>query len=69
MNLDQYLIVKVTADMKNYTYWVVDTNGQPAVFGNGGGAPLEPLNALNNRTTSKSTLGTNIQNEMPTLGT
>jgi len=67
MNNDQYLIVRVTADQKNYTYWVVDTNGQPVRMGNG--MPEETLNAIGNRTTSKSTLGTNIQNEMPTLAT
>lgn len=67
MNLDQYLIVRVTEDMKNYVYWVVDTNGQPTFGANG--LPIEAMNSLGNRTTSKSTLGTNIQNEMPTLGT
>lgn len=67
MNLDQFIIIKISADMKNYTYWVQDTNGQPIRMSNG--VPEEPLNAIGNRTTSKSTLGTNIQNEMPTLGT
>jgi hypothetical protein len=67
MNADQYLIVRCTPDFKSYTYWVVDTNGQPQFSDNG--IPSEPLNALGNRTTSKSTLGTAIQNELPTLGT
>jgi len=57
MNLDQYIIVRVAADQKNYTYWVV--NSQPV--------PLEQPNSV--RTTSASTLGTDIQNEMPTLAT
>jgi hypothetical protein len=59
------MIVRVTPDMKSYTSWVVDTNGQQ-IFG-ADGLPVEALNAT--RTTSKSTLGTNVQNEMPTLGT
>lgn len=67
MTADQFIIIRLSADQKNYTYWVQDTNGQPIRMGNG--LPEEPLNALGNRTTSKSTLGTNIQNEMPTLST
>jgi hypothetical protein len=47
--------------MKNYTYWVMDPLN--------GNLPIEPLNALGNRTTSKSTMGTSIQNELPTLST
>ena len=65
MTLDQYMIVRITPDMKNYVSWVVDTNGQQ-MFG-ADGLPIEAPNAT--RTTSKSTLGTNVQNEMPTLGT
>lgn len=69
MKLNQWLIVKVTPDMKNYTYWVVDPLSAGLSSGNQGSAPIEPLNALGNRTTSASTMGTNVQNELPTLGT
>lgn len=59
MNADQYIIATVTADGKNYVYWVVD----------GQSNPVEPPNAKGNRTTSSSTLGTAIAAEMPTLST
>lgn len=62
MNSDSYMIVRLTPDQKQYTYWVID--GQA-----GGGLPREPLQALGNRTTVKATLGTAIQNELPTLST
>lgn len=67
MGLDQYIIVRVTADQKNYTYWVQDTNGQQVRMNNG--MPEEPLNAIGNRTTSSTTLKNAIGTEMPTLGT
>jgi hypothetical protein len=67
MNADQYLVVRCTPDFKSYTYWVVDTNGQQ-LFGSDG-LPIEAPSSVSNRTTSKSTLGTAIQNELPTLGT
>jgi hypothetical protein len=63
------LIVRLTPDMKNYTYWVVDPLSAGTVQGLQAGVPIEPLNALGNRTTSKATMGTNIQNELPTLST
>ncbi len=69
MNAAQYIIIKLTPDMKNYTYWVVDSLSAAISGGAQGGLPIEPPNALGNRTTSKSTLGTNIQNELPTLST
>jgi hypothetical protein len=46
---------------------VVDTNGQQ-LFGSDG-LPIEAPSSVSNRTTVKATLGTAIQNEMPTLGT
>lgn len=63
MKLHQYIIVRVSDDMKNYTAWVMD----PTL--GGGALPPEPLQAIGNRTTSASTLATNIQNALPTLGT
>ena len=63
MKLHQYIIVRVSDDMKSYTAWVMD----PTL--SGGGMPEEPLQAIGNRTTSASTMGTNIQNALPTLGT
>lgn len=65
MQLGQYMIVRVSPDMKNYVSWVVDASR--AQLYSADGLPIEAPNAT--RTTSKSTLGTNIQNEMPTLGT
>ncbi len=68
MNASQYIIVKLTPDMKNYTAWVVDpVAGGHLQFANG--VPVEPVEAVNNRTTSASTMGTNIQNALPTLST
>ena len=64
---NQYLIVRVTPDMKSYTAWAVDTN-QELMFG-ADGLPMEPVGAVSNRTTSASTMGTNIQNALPTLST
>ena len=63
MKLHQYIIVRVTDDMKNYVAWVVD----PTL--SGGPLPPEPPQGNANRTTSASTMGTNIQNALPTLGT
>jgi hypothetical protein len=61
MTLGQYMIVRVTPDEKSYTYWTVDpAYGGPAL-------PNEPPQAT--RTTSSSTLGTAVQNNMPTLST
>jgi hypothetical protein len=67
MNASQYLIVRLTPDFKSYTYWVVEPNDHGQLTDNG--VPTEPLTSIGNRTTSKSTLGTAIQNELPTLGT
>ena len=68
MGLGQYIIVKVSADQKNYTAWVVEPSaGGHLQFANG--LPVEPLEALSNRTTSASTMGTHIQNALPTLST
>ena len=63
MGLHEYIIIRVTPDQKNYTAWVADPTLQPGI------APFlnEPLNST--RTTSASTMGTNIQNALPTLGT
>ena len=61
MTLGQYMIVRVTPDEKSYSYWTVDpSQGGPAL-------PNEPPQAT--RTTSSSTLGTAVQNNMPTLST
>lgn len=68
MLANQYIIVKLTADQKSYTYWVVDPN-DAGIQRWANGVPAEPPNALGNRTTSSSTLGTNIGAEMPTLST
>ena len=60
MNSDQYIIVRVTSDGKNYTWWEVERMEN---------APNEPLQALGNRTTSSSTLGTAVAAALPTLST
>lgn len=60
MQLNQYMIVRVTPDGKNYAYWTAD-------IAENGDLPNEPLNST--RTTSSSTLGTAVQNNMPTLST
>lgn len=67
MQPNQYIIVKLTPDMKNYTAWVVDS-AQELVFG-ADGLPAEPVQAVSNRTTSSSTLGTNVGGALPTLST
>lgn len=67
MGVGQFIIVKLTADQRSYTAWVVDpsvTNGHIQMAN---GVPVEPIEAVNNRTTSASTMGTNIQNALPTL--
>ena len=67
MGLNQYIVVRVTADQRNYAVFVVDPS-QELQF-DATGMPLEPIGANVNRTTSASTVGTNIQNALPTLGT
>lgn len=67
MKTNQFIVVRVSADQKNYTYWVCDPTTDVQLWANG--IPSEPPNALGNRTTSSSTLGTSIANEMPTLST
>lgn len=56
MNANQYLIVRLNPAMTHYEYWTV--NGPP---------PVEAMDASANKTTSKSSLGTAIQNELPSL--
>jgi len=63
MGMNQWIVVRVTPDGKNYTAWVVD----PTQWGMD--LPDEPIQAIGNRTTSAATMGTNIQNALPTLGT
>ncbi len=59
MSFGQYMIVRISADERNYSYWTVDpSQGGPAL-------PNEPPQTT--RTTSASTLGTAVQNNMPTL--
>lgn len=67
MALNQYIVVRVTPDQKSYTAFVVDS-AEELQF-DATGLPLEPIQANANRTTSASTMGTNIQNALPTLGT
>ena len=67
MGLNQYIVVRVTADQRNYTAFVVDTSAELQFDADG--LPLEPIQANANRTTSASTMGTNIQNALPTLST
>ena len=68
MGLGQYIIVRVTPDQKNYVAWVVEPSaGGHVQFSNG--LPVPPIEALANATTSASTMGTNIQNALPTLST
>lgn len=61
MGLGSYMIVRVAPDEKSYSYWTVDPTQSP------NNLPQEPPNAT--RTTSASTLGTAVQNNMPTLST
>jgi hypothetical protein len=58
MFLDEYIIVRVTADQKRYSWWIMQ--GPP---------PQSDPSSQGNETTSASTLGTAIQTAMPTLGT
>ena len=67
MNPGQYIVVRLTADQRNYTAFVVDPAAELQF--DASGLPLEPIQAQPNRTTSASTLGTNIQNALPTLST
>lgn len=67
MKANQFIIARLTADQKNYVYWVCDPATDIQSWANG--IPSEPPNALGNRTTSSSTLGTAIATEMPTLST
>lgn len=61
MALSSYMVVRVSSDGKNYEYWTVDpTQGGPRL-------PQSVPQAT--RTTSASTLGTAVQNNMPTLST
>lgn len=60
---NQYIIVRLSDDMRNYVAWIADP-AQVNVLSKGG-LPIEPLNAT--RTTSAATMGTNIQNALPTL--
>ena len=69
MGIGQYLIVKVTPDGKSYTAWIVDPSSGSGHGDSANGVPVEPIEALANRTTSASTMGTNIQNALPTLST
>jgi len=56
MNLNQYMIVKVTPDGKSYCYWVVDGN-----------PPTEPANSI--RTAVVETIGEALEAELPALST
>ena len=67
MTAGQYMIVRVTSDGKNYTAWVVEPNDVQQKGADG--LPVEPMQALGNRTTSASTMGTNVQGALPTLST
>ena len=67
MGPNQYIVVRLTPDMRNYTAFVVDANSD--VQFDASGMPAEPVQAVSNRTTSASTMGTNIQNALPTLST
>jgi len=62
MALSSYMVVRVSADGKSYEYWTVDPTQ--------GGPRLHPSSVPQaTRTTSASTLGTAVQNNMPTLST
>ena len=69
MGIGQFIIVTVTPDGRNYTAWVCDPAALNGHLDFANGLPVEPLEAVNNRTTSASTMGTNIQNALPTLAT
>lgn len=69
MGIGQYIIIRVTPDGKQYSAWVVEPSSVNGHIPMANGLPVEPLEALANRTTSASTLGTNIQNALPTLST
>jgi hypothetical protein len=67
MGLGQFIVVRVTEDGKNYIAWVVDPSAVHTHFANG--LPVPPRESEANKTTSASTLATNIQNALPTLAT
>lgn len=59
MQPNQWMIVRLSPDMRNYVYWTAD------VANSDEGLPDIPPTATS--TTSASTLGTAVQNNMPTL--
>lgn len=60
MTPDEHIVVRVTEDGKSYVWWTIN---RPAVL------PAEPLQAIGNRTTSSSTLGTAVGAALPALST